>query len=228
MSAITKKLHFIKGGVDNSITLYNTKADVGNDVLALQVDSAPAYAKLGATNDSKATSMRIQKNGVIYAVLASAIQHYSDYESFTSGGISDSFGNVAHTEGLGTSVMEDPRWKLSVHTQDDVAQLIINTNLPSNATNIKFTITFKVETTSGISYTFGVDSNYKDSTGASAYDGITDYSGSGFMEDDITIEGTMDGYFSEDSTLIIYLLSQVSSDHLMTAYVRELTLEYDA
>ena len=70
MSELTKKLRYqTNSGTSGAITLYTTAAEAGNNYINLQVDGSNVYAALGATSDSNASHMRVQKNGTTYAIL---------------------------------------------------------------------------------------------------------------------------------------------------------------
>lgn len=75
MSVLGKKLHVMKtGGSDEAISLYTTTGECAEPNLKLQVDGTTVYAKLGATTESNATSLRVYRNSdtKTYAVLKEA------------------------------------------------------------------------------------------------------------------------------------------------------------
>ena len=69
MGTLTKKLHILKtGGTEETCNIYTTAKEVGGSpYLALEVDGAKGYVKLGSTTDANATHLRVKKNGTTYA-----------------------------------------------------------------------------------------------------------------------------------------------------------------
>lgn len=69
MGTLTKKLHILKsGGTEETCNIYTTPEEVGGSpYLALEVDGAKGYVKLGNTTDANATHLRVEKNGTTYA-----------------------------------------------------------------------------------------------------------------------------------------------------------------
>lgn len=69
MGTLTKKLHILKsGGTEETCNIYTTPEEVGGSpYLALEVDGANGYVKLGNTTDANATHLRVEKNGTTYA-----------------------------------------------------------------------------------------------------------------------------------------------------------------
>lgn len=77
MGALTKKLHILKtGGTEETCNIYTTAEEVGGSpYLALEVDGAKGYVKLGSTTDANATHLRVEKDGVIYAAWKEAVTY---------------------------------------------------------------------------------------------------------------------------------------------------------
>lgn len=77
MGTLTKKLHILKtGGTEETCNIYTTAEEVGGSpYLALEVDGAKGYVKLGSTTDANATHLRVEKDGVIYAALKEAVTY---------------------------------------------------------------------------------------------------------------------------------------------------------
>lgn len=69
MGTLTKKLHILKsGGTEETCNIYTTPEEAGGSpYLALEVDGAKGYVKLGSTTDANATHLRVEKNGITYA-----------------------------------------------------------------------------------------------------------------------------------------------------------------
>ena len=77
MGTLTKKLHILKsGGTEEACNIYTTAEEVGGSpYLALEVDGAKGYVKLGSTTDANATHLRVEKDGVIYAAWKEAVTY---------------------------------------------------------------------------------------------------------------------------------------------------------
>lgn len=77
MGTLTKKLHILKtGGTEEICNIYTTAEEVGGSpYLALEVDGAKGYVKLGSTTDANATHLRVEKDGVIYAAWKEAVTY---------------------------------------------------------------------------------------------------------------------------------------------------------
>lgn len=77
MGTLTKKLHILKaGGKEETCNIYTTAEEVGGSpYLALEVDGAKGYVKLGSTTDANATHLRVEKDGVIYAAWKEAVTY---------------------------------------------------------------------------------------------------------------------------------------------------------
>ena len=73
MAVYSKKLHIKKGTSQQDIDLYTTTGEVGNNRLCLKDGSATVYAKLVSTSDSRASSLRVIKNNVTYAVAKTGV-----------------------------------------------------------------------------------------------------------------------------------------------------------
>ena len=75
MGTLTKKLHILKsGGTEETCNIYTTPEEVGGSpYLALEVDGAKGYVKLGSTTDANATHLRVEKNGTTYAAWKQAL-----------------------------------------------------------------------------------------------------------------------------------------------------------
>lgn len=73
MGEYSKKLHIRKNGTVEDITLY-TNSDISNNTVKLRDGGTICYVPIGATNDSNASSLRVRKNGTVYAALKSGIK----------------------------------------------------------------------------------------------------------------------------------------------------------
>lgn len=68
MGTLTKKLHILSGGTEETCNIYTTPEEVGGSpYLALEVNGQKGYVKLGSTTDANATHLRVEKNGTTYA-----------------------------------------------------------------------------------------------------------------------------------------------------------------
>lgn len=68
MGTLTKKLHILAGGAEETCDIYTTPEEVGGSpYLALEVDGTKGYVKLGSTTDANATHLRVEKSGTTYA-----------------------------------------------------------------------------------------------------------------------------------------------------------------
>lgn len=77
MGTLTKKLHILKaGGTEETCNIYTTPEEVGGSpYLALEVDGAKGYVKLGSITDANATHLRVEKNGTTYAAWKEAVTY---------------------------------------------------------------------------------------------------------------------------------------------------------
>lgn len=76
MGTLTKKLHILKSGTEETCNIYTTPEEVGGSpYLALEVDGANGYVKLGNTTDANATHLRVEKNGTTYAAWKEAVTY---------------------------------------------------------------------------------------------------------------------------------------------------------
>lgn len=77
MGTLTKKLHILKAdGTEETCNIYTTPEEVGGSpYLALEVDGAKGYVKLGSTTDANATHLRVEKNGTTYAAWKEAVTY---------------------------------------------------------------------------------------------------------------------------------------------------------
>jgi len=73
-----KRLHIKKGNIQQDINLYTTTSEVGSNRLCIKDGNITVYAKLVSPNDSQATSLRVSKNNVTYAVAKTAIKTVSE------------------------------------------------------------------------------------------------------------------------------------------------------
>ena len=74
MSLASRKLHYRKAGVTYDINLYNSITDVQYDsgYVSTRAAGVKLYAPIGTTTDSRATDLRIRKDGVTYAFMSEA------------------------------------------------------------------------------------------------------------------------------------------------------------
>lgn len=86
MAELDKTLHIRKGSTEQTVKLYTTQAEVGDDYSYIKVDGVQAYLPLGAENDGRATMGRVKEHtGNQFAILASGKPPYHK-DSYTSPG----------------------------------------------------------------------------------------------------------------------------------------------
>ncbi|WP_337466291.1 glycine-rich domain-containing protein [Megasphaera sp.] len=86
MAELDKKLYIKKDSVEQTVTLYTTSEEAGEDYAYIKVDGTQAYIPLGEVDDSRATIGKIQKSsGSQFSILATAkISYHKD--SYTNAG----------------------------------------------------------------------------------------------------------------------------------------------
>ena len=73
MTELSKRLHFLKNGVEQTAKAYSTIDEVGNNYINVKIDGKPCYVAIGDIDDSLATKGRVLKNGVVYAIKSEAV-----------------------------------------------------------------------------------------------------------------------------------------------------------
>lgn len=86
MAELNKTIHIRKGSTEQTVKLYTTQAEAGDDYSYIKVDGVKAYIPLGAENDGRATMGRVKEHtGNQFAILASGKPPYHK-DSYTSPG----------------------------------------------------------------------------------------------------------------------------------------------
>ena len=85
MAEMTKKLHFLKNGTEQTAKAYSTTAEAGSSYITNVIDNTTCYIPIGSTSDSRATYGRVLKGGTTYAILSQAKPAYAE-KSWTSPG----------------------------------------------------------------------------------------------------------------------------------------------
>ena len=85
MAEMTKKLHFLKGGTEQTAKAYSTTAEAGSNYITNDIDNTTCYIPIGATDDAQATIGRITKGGTTYAIKSQAKPAYTE-QSWTTPG----------------------------------------------------------------------------------------------------------------------------------------------
>ena len=85
MAEMTKKLHFLKNGTEQTAKAYSTTAEAGSSYITNVIDNTTCYIPLGATGDAQATIGRVTKGGTTYAIKSQAKPAYAE-KSWTTAG----------------------------------------------------------------------------------------------------------------------------------------------
>lgn len=86
MAELNKTIHIRKGSTEQTVKLYTTQAEVGDNYSYIKVDGVQAYIPLGAENDSRATMGRVKEHtGSQFAILTSGKPPYHK-DSYTNAG----------------------------------------------------------------------------------------------------------------------------------------------
>jgi hypothetical protein len=85
MAELTKQLHFLKNGTEQTAKVYSTVEEAGDNYVNFKIDGVACYAPLGATDDSMATNGRAIKGGTTYAIKSQAKPAYAEISYTTAG-----------------------------------------------------------------------------------------------------------------------------------------------
>lgn len=85
MAELTKKLHFLKSGTEQTAKAYSTTAEAGSSYITNKIDGMACYIPIGATTDAMATKGRVIKGGTTYAIKSQAKPPYAKVKYTTSG-----------------------------------------------------------------------------------------------------------------------------------------------
>lgn len=85
MAEMTKKLHFLKNGTEQTAKAYSTTAEAGSSYITNVIDNTTCYIPIGSNSDSRATAGRVSKNGTTYAIFSTGKPVYTE-KSYTTPG----------------------------------------------------------------------------------------------------------------------------------------------
>ena len=74
MAELTKNLHFLKNGTEQTAKIYTTASETGNNYITVKVDGTTGYVPINDISHGNATIGRVTKSGGIYAILSSYTQ----------------------------------------------------------------------------------------------------------------------------------------------------------
>lgn len=85
MAEMSKKLHFLKNGTEQTAKAYSTTSESGSSYITNVIDNITCYVPLVSTSDSRATYGRVLKSGTTYAIASSGKPAYTE-KSWTTAG----------------------------------------------------------------------------------------------------------------------------------------------
>ena len=85
MAEMTKKLHFLKNGTEQTAKAYSTTDEVGSIYIPSKIDGVACYIPVGSVSDAMATNGRVIKSGTTYAIKSQAKPAYAE-QSWTTAG----------------------------------------------------------------------------------------------------------------------------------------------
>lgn len=85
MAELTKSLHFLKDGTEQTAKAYSTTTESGDDYVFANIDGVQAYIPIGSISDTRATNGRVTKSGTTYAILKMAKPAYAEMSWTTAG-----------------------------------------------------------------------------------------------------------------------------------------------
>ena len=74
MAELTKNLHFLKNGIEQTAKIYTTASEAGSNYITVKVDGTTGYVPINDISHGNATIGRVTKSGSIYAILSSYTQ----------------------------------------------------------------------------------------------------------------------------------------------------------
>ena len=74
MAELTKNLHFLKNGTEQTAKIYTTASEAGSNYITVKVDGTTGYVPINDISHGNATIGRVTKSGGIYAILSSYTQ----------------------------------------------------------------------------------------------------------------------------------------------------------
>ena len=97
MAELSKKLHFLKSGTEQTAKAYSTTVEVGSNYITNKIDGVTCYVAIGSTSDSRATRGRVIKGGTTYAILATGKPPYTEILEHPSSANGGSAGDGNHS-----------------------------------------------------------------------------------------------------------------------------------
>ena len=73
MAELTKKLHFLKNGTEQTAKIYTTASEAGNNYISVKVDGTTGYVPIGDIGNINATMGMVNKSGNTYTILYSTL-----------------------------------------------------------------------------------------------------------------------------------------------------------
>ena len=70
MAELTKNLHFLKNGTEQTAKIYTTASEAGSNYITVKVDGTTGYVPINDISHGNATIGRVAKGGSIYAILS--------------------------------------------------------------------------------------------------------------------------------------------------------------
>ena len=72
MAELTKNLHFLKNGTEQTAKIYTTASEAGNKYIKVKVDGTTGYVPIGDIGNINATMGMVKKSGNTYTILYSS------------------------------------------------------------------------------------------------------------------------------------------------------------
>ena len=73
MAELTKNLHFLKNGAEQTAKIYTTASEAGNNYITVKVDGTIGYVPIGDIGNINATMGMVNKSGNTYTILYSKL-----------------------------------------------------------------------------------------------------------------------------------------------------------
>ena len=73
MAVLTKNLHFLKNGIEQTAKIYTTASEAGNNYITVKVDGTTGYVPIGDIGNINATMGMVNKSGNTYTILYSKL-----------------------------------------------------------------------------------------------------------------------------------------------------------
>lgn len=73
MAELTKKLHFLKNGTEQTAKIYTTASEAGSNYITVKVDGTTGYVPIGDIGNINATMGMVNKSGNTYTILYSTL-----------------------------------------------------------------------------------------------------------------------------------------------------------